>query len=36
MSHVDDEAWLTWLLTHIADREISRIDELAPWSWQKR
>mgnify|MGYP001627900542 FL=1 len=34
MNRVDPEAWLTWVLTHIADHKINRIDELAPWSWQ--
>ena len=34
MNRVDPEAWLTWVLTHIADHKINRIDELAPWNWQ--
>lgn len=34
MNGVDPEAWLTWVLTHIADHKINRIDELAPWNWQ--
>jgi transposase len=34
MNAVDPEAWLTWVLTHIADHKINRIDELAPWNWQ--
>jgi len=34
MNRVDPEAWLTWVLTHIADQKINRIDELAPWNWQ--
>lgn len=36
MNRVDPEAWLTWVLTHIADHKINRIDELAPWNWQPR
>ncbi len=35
MNGVDPEAWLTWVLTHIADHKINRIDELLPWNWQK-
>ncbi|MEK9649239.1 MAG: Fe-S protein assembly co-chaperone HscB [Gammaproteobacteria bacterium] len=34
LNGVDPEAWLTWVLTHIADHKINRIDELAPWNWQ--
>ncbi len=34
MNGVDPEAWLTWVLTHIADHKINRINELAPWNWQ--
>ncbi|MBY6163771.1 IS66 family transposase [Mameliella alba] len=34
MNRVDPEAWLAWVLTHIADHKINRIDELAPWNWQ--
>lgn len=33
MNSVDPEAWLTWVLTRIADHKINRIDELAPWNW---
>jgi len=36
MNRVDPEAWLTWVLTRIADHKINRIDELAPWNWQSR
>lgn len=35
MNGVDPEAWLTWVLTHIANHKINRIDELLPWRWQK-
>lgn len=33
MNGVNPEAWLTWVLTHIADHKINRIDELMPWNW---
>jgi transposase len=33
MNGVNPEAWPTWVLTHIADHKINRIDELAPWNW---
>lgn len=33
MNKVDPEAWLTWVLTHIADHKINRLDELTPWNW---
>ncbi|MEQ8730131.1 MAG: transposase [Silicimonas sp.] len=36
MNRIDPEAWLTWVLTHIADHKINRIDELAPWHWHQR
>ncbi|SNT07266.1 transposase domain-containing protein, partial [Antarctobacter heliothermus] len=36
MNRIDPEAWLTWVLAHIADHKINRIDELAPWNWQPR
>lgn len=34
MNRVDLEAWLTWVLTHIADHKINRIYELALWNLQ--
>ncbi len=33
MNGVDPEAWLTWVLAHVADHKINRIDELMPWNW---
>jgi len=33
MNGVDPEAWLTWVLTHVGDHKINRIDELMPWNW---
>lgn len=36
MNRVDPEAWLTWVLAHIADHKINRIDELLPWNWPSR
>jgi len=34
MNGVDPEALLTWVLTHVADHKINRIDELMPWNWK--
>ena len=33
MNGVNPEVWLTWVLTHVADHKINRIDELMPWNW---
>jgi transposase len=33
MNNVDPEAWLTWVLTHVADHKINRLEELMPWNW---
>jgi transposase len=33
MNGVDPEAWLTWVLTLVADHKINKIDELMPWNW---
>ena len=33
MNKVDPEAWLTWVLTHVADHKINRIEKLMPWKW---
>lgn len=30
---VDPQAWLTWVLGHIADHKINRLDELLPWRY---
>lgn len=35
MNKVAPEAWLTWVLTHIADHKINCINELAHRNWQK-
>jgi len=35
MNNVNPEAWLTWVLTHVEDHKINRIDELMPWSWMQ-
>jgi transposase len=33
LNNVDPQAWLTWVLTQIADHKINRIDELLPWRY---
>jgi hypothetical protein len=30
---IDPQAWLTWVLHHIADHKINRIDEFLPWNY---
>ena len=32
LNKVDPQAWLTWVLEHIADHKINRLDELMPWN----
>jgi hypothetical protein len=34
MNGVDPEAWLTWVLEHLPDHKINRIDERTPWVWK--
>ena len=34
MNDVDPQAWLTDVLTRIADHPAHRVDELLPWNWQ--
>lgn len=33
LNGVDPQAWLTDVLSRIADHKINRIDELLPWIW---
>ncbi len=33
LNGIDPQAWLTDVLTNIADHPINRIDELLPWNW---
>lgn len=33
LNGVDPQAWLTWVLTKIADHKITRLDELLPWRY---
>lgn len=33
LNNVDPQAWLTWVLSQIADHKINRIDELLPWNF---
>jgi uncharacterized protein (DUF1810 family) len=34
MNGVDPESWLTWVLEHLPDHKINRIDERMPWVWK--
>ena len=34
LNNIDRQAWLTDVLTHIADYKINRIDELLPWNYK--
>lgn len=34
LNKVDPQAWLTDVLTRIADHKIKRIDELLPWNYK--
>ena len=31
LNGIDPQAWLTWVLTKIADHKITRLNELMPW-----
>ena len=33
LNGVDPQAWLTDVISRIADHPMSRLDELLPWSW---
>ena len=33
LNKVDPQAWLTWVLEHIADHKITKLDELMPWNY---
>lgn len=33
MNGVDPQAWLTWVLSRIADHKMTRLDELMPWRY---
>src|SRR5208283_1593100 len=35
MNDVDPQAWLTDVLTRIAEHPVHRLDELLPWNWRK-
>jgi hypothetical protein len=35
LNGVDPEAWLADTISRIADRPISKIDELLPWKWSR-
>jgi len=34
LNDVYPQAWLADVLARIADRPVSRLDELLPWNWQ--
>ncbi len=36
LNKADPQAWLTWVLEHIADHKINRIDELMPWNYSSK
>ena len=36
LNSVDPQAWLTDVLSRIADHKINRIDELLPWQYAQR
>jgi transposase len=33
LNNVDPQAWLTWVLSQIADHKITQLDELLPWRY---
>jgi transposase len=33
LNNVDPQAWLTWVLSQIADHKITRLDDLLPWRY---
>jgi transposase len=35
MNNVDPEAWLRWVLARVADRKMTRLEDLMPWSWAR-
>ena len=35
LNNIDRQAWLTDVLTRIADHKINRIDELLPWNYKR-
>ena len=35
LNNIDPQAWLTDVLTRIADHKINRIDELLPWNYKR-
>jgi transposase len=36
LNDIDPQAWLTDVLSRIADHKINRLDELMPWHWPQR
>lgn len=33
LNKVDPQAWLTWVLSRIADHKTNKLDELMPWNY---
>ena len=33
MNKIDPEAWLRWVLAHVADHKMTRLEDLLPWNW---
>jgi transposase len=33
MNKIDPEAWLTWVLAHVADQKMTQLEDLMPWNW---
>ena len=36
LNNVDPQAWLTWVLSKIADHKINKLDELMPWKYAQQ
>ncbi len=36
LNDIDPQAWLTWVLSKIADHKINKLDELMPWKYAQQ